>query len=64
METGGPTREEARRVGAEIGVDRSRFDPEQFRRGVDVEFGHGSHELQTNVTDDDPILTGGSRSRT
>jgi hypothetical protein len=52
------TTEEARRVGDEIGVDWSRFDLEQFRLGMDVEFEHGSHDPQTNVTNDDPIVTG------
>jgi hypothetical protein len=50
--------EEARRVGDVIGVDWSRFDPEQFRIGMDVEFEHGSHDPQTDVTHDDPIITG------
>jgi Protein of unknown function (DUF5661) len=52
------TSEEARRVGDAIGVDWSRFDLEQFRAGMDVEFEHGSHDPQTDVTHDDPILTG------
>jgi hypothetical protein len=52
------TPEEARRIGDEIGVDWSRFDVEQFRAGLDVEFEHGSHDPQTDVTGDDPILTG------
>jgi hypothetical protein len=50
--------DEARRVGEEIGVDWNRFDLEQFRMGMDVEYEHGSHDPQTNVTHDDPILTG------
>ncbi len=50
--------EEAQRVGDEIGVDWNRFDLEQFRRGMDVEFEHGSHDPQTDVTHDDPIVTG------
>ena len=57
-ETRRTTSEEARRVGEEIGVDWSRFDLEQFRMGMDVELEHGSHDPQTNVTDDDPIVTG------
>jgi len=57
-ETRRTTREEARRVGEEIGVDWSRFDLEQFRMGMDVELEHGSHDPQTNVTDDDPVVTG------
>jgi hypothetical protein len=52
------TTDEARRVGDEIGVDWTRFDLEQFRAGMDVELEHGAHDPQTNVTDDDPILTG------
>jgi Protein of unknown function (DUF5661) len=52
------TIEEARRVGDEIGVDWDRFDLEQFRAGMDVEFEHGSHDTQTDVTHDDPIVTG------
>ncbi|TMM12190.1 MAG: hypothetical protein E6F98_08910 [Actinobacteria bacterium] len=50
--------EEARRVGDEIGVDWARFELEQFRKGMDVEFEHGSHDPQTDVTHDDPIVTG------
>ena len=52
------TPEQARQVGDEIGVDWGRFDLEQFRIGMDVEYEHGSHDPQTNVTNDDPILTG------
>jgi hypothetical protein len=52
------TSEQAREVGDAIGVDWDRFDLEQFRSGMDVEFEHGSHDPQTNVTNDDPIVTG------
>jgi hypothetical protein len=52
------TVQEARRIGDEIGVDWDRVDLEQFRAGLDVEFEHGSHDPQTDVTGDDPILTG------
>lgn len=52
------TVEEARCVGDEIGVDWDRFDPEQFRVGMDVEYEHGVHDPQTDVTGNDPILTG------
>jgi hypothetical protein len=50
--------EEARRVGDLIGIDWQIYDFEQFRRGMDVELEHGSCDPQTNVTHDDPILTG------
>jgi hypothetical protein len=54
------TIDEARRVGEEIGIDwrSAPFDVEQFRSGMDVELEHGLHDLLTNVTDDDPIVTG------
>ena len=54
------TSDEARRIGAEIGIDwtSSLFDVEQFRMGMDVELEHGLHDLSTNVTDSDPIVTG------
>jgi hypothetical protein len=52
--------DEARRVGEEIGIDwtSSAFDVDQFRRGMDVELEHGLHDLGTNVTGDDPHVTG------
>ena len=54
------TAEEARDVGAQIGIDwgSAPFDVDQFRSGMDVELEHGVHDLTTNVTDDDPIVTG------
>jgi hypothetical protein len=52
--------DEARLVGEQIGIDwsSSPFDVEQFRRGMDVELEHGFHDLLTNVTGDDPLVTG------
>ena len=50
--------EEANRVGDQIGVDWGRFDLEQFRAGMDVEYEHGSRDPQTDVTGDDPVITG------
>jgi hypothetical protein len=54
------TADEARTVGAEVGIDwaTAPFDVEQFRMGLDVELEHGLHDLQTNVSDDDPHVTG------
>ena len=57
-ETKRTSSEEAQRVGDAIGVDWNRFELEQFRAGMDVEFEHGSHDPQTDVTHDDPIVTG------
>jgi hypothetical protein len=54
------TPEEARQVGEQIGIGwaDAPFDVEQFRSGMDVELEHGLHDPSTNVTDDDPIVTG------
>ncbi|HEV8339987.1 MAG TPA: DUF5661 family protein [bacterium] len=52
------TVEEARRVGATLGVDWQDFDVEQLRMGMDVELEHGLADPETNVTDDDELLTG------
>ena len=52
--------EEAKRVGEQIGIDwdTAPFDIEQFRAGMEVELEHGTHDPATNVTDDDPTVTG------
>lgn len=54
------TADEARRVGKQIGIDWSSapFDVDEFRAGMDVELEHGAHDLSTNVTDDDAVVTG------
>lgn len=54
------TTDEARRVGEQIGIgwESAPFDVEQFRMGMDVELEHGLHDPETNVTGDDPVLTG------
>ncbi|HXK14680.1 MAG TPA: DUF5661 family protein [Gaiellaceae bacterium] len=54
------TPDEARKIGEQIGVDwaTAPFDVDQFRRGMDVELEHGLHDILTNVTDDDPLVTG------
>jgi len=52
--------EQALEIASKLGIDwaASPFDVEQFRRGLDVELEHGSHDPETNVTNDDPVLTG------
>jgi DNA-directed RNA polymerase alpha subunit len=53
------TSEQARAAGERIGIDwaTSPFDVEQFRMGMDVELEHGTHDPDTNVTDDDETVT-------
>jgi len=50
--------EEARSIGAQLKIDWSQIDLEQFRRGLEVELEHGAVDLETNVTGDDLVLTG------
>lgn len=52
------TNEEARQIGEKLGIDWSKFDVDQYRIGLDVELEHGLVDPHTNVTDDDPIMTG------
>lgn len=52
------TTEEAKTIGETLGIDWSKFDVEQFRMGLDVELEHGLRDPETNVTNDEPIMTG------
>ncbi len=52
------TAKEAKQVGELIGIKWKEFDLEQFRMGMDVELEHGRRDPNTNVTNDDPIMTG------
>ena len=52
------TAEQAKKVGDKIGIDWKDFDVEQFRMGMDVELEHGKVDPRTNVTNDDPTMTG------
>ena len=56
----GFTEMQTRAIAALIGLDLNgaAFDVDMFRRGLDVELEHGRHDPQTNVTDDDPLITG------
>lgn len=50
--------DEARSVGARLGLDWLQIDLQQFRRGLEVELEHGAHDPETNVTSDDVLPTG------
>jgi hypothetical protein len=51
------TKEDAKRIGESLGIDWTRFDIEQFRMGLDVELEHGSHDILTNMSNDDEMIT-------
>lgn len=52
------TSDEARRIGDQIGVDWDTIPLEEFRMGLAVELEHGVHDVQTNVSNDDELVTG------
>lgn len=52
------TIERAREIGEKLGIDWSRFGVEQFRMGMVVEMEHGLENPITDVTGNDPVLTG------
>lgn len=54
------TAEEAMRIARELGINfkNEKFDLEQFRTGLDVELEHGRRSPGTDVTGDNPYLTG------
>lgn len=42
----------------EIDLDEADFTLEAFRHGMEIELEHGRHDPETDVTGDDPIITG------
>ena len=52
------TSEQAKEIGEMLGINWSKFNIEQFRMGMDVELEHGTIDPLTNVTDNDPLVTG------
>ena len=49
---------EARALGARLGINWVEVEIEEFHRGLAVELEHGGRDPETDVTHDDPILTG------
>lgn len=52
------TDEQAKEIGEKLGLDWQLFDVDQFRRGMMVELEHGTRDPETNVTNDDLLMTG------
>jgi len=52
------TVDQAKEIGQQLGIIWDKFDVEQFRMGMDVELEHGTVDTKTNVTNDDPLITG------
>ncbi len=54
------TTDQARDIAEELAIDFEAlgFDLEQFRMGLGVELEHGPRDPETDVSRDDPIVTG------
>ena len=52
------TDDEAKRIGNELGIDWDEVLLSEFRKGLGVELEHGSRDPETDVTNNDEILTG------
>jgi hypothetical protein len=52
------TIEEAKRIGSALGIDWAEVSIEEFQAGLAVELEHGAHDPETNVTNDDELMTG------
>jgi hypothetical protein len=52
------TFDKAKQIGNKLGIDWKKLDIDQFCMGLNVELEHGTIHSETNVSDDDPIITG------
>ncbi len=54
------TLDEANRIAEKLGIDFSKvgFTPEEYLEGLNIELEHGLVDPETNVTNDDPLMTG------
>jgi hypothetical protein len=49
---------QAKTIGEQLGIRWDKFDLEQFRAGLGVELEHGTVNQTSNVTNDNPLMTG------
>ena len=52
------TLDQAKAIGEQLGISWDKFDLEEFRAGLAVELEHGTVYQTSNVTNDDPLVTG------
>ena len=52
------TLDQAKAIGEQLSIHWDKFDVPQFRAGLGVELEHGTVNQTTNVTNDDPLMTG------
>ena len=58
MENNKFSADEAKEIGEKLGIVWDKFDIDQFARGMNVELEHGLSDPETNVTGNDPTMTG------
>lgn len=52
------TVEESRHIGNQLGIDWNKTSLAEFQTGLDIEMEHGLNDPYTDVTGNDPLLTG------
>lgn len=52
------TKNQAETIGEQLGIRWDSFNVEQFRAGLGVELEHGTVNPTTDVSHDDPLMTG------
>jgi hypothetical protein len=52
------TEEQAREIGDKLGIDWNKTNFSEFCIGLEIEIEHGIHDPSTDVTGNDPVLTG------
>ncbi|NLY87871.1 MAG: hypothetical protein GX083_04935 [Clostridiales bacterium] len=51
---------EAKEIAGKLGIEfnQVKFTPEEYLEGLNIELEHGLIDSETNVTGDDPLMTG------
>ena len=51
---------ETNEIADKLGIDfgKVKFTPEEYLEGINIELEHGLVDSETNVTSDDPLMTG------
>ncbi len=50
--------QDAKEIGDELGINWNKVKLDEFTKGVNVEFEHGTRYPQTNITNNDKKMTG------
>ena len=52
------SKQDAKDIGENLGINWNKVNLEEFRKGIIVEFEHGSRYPETNLTNDNKEMTG------